>query len=68
MNALEFIKTFGWEEAEQVALKAGTNRAYFSQIAYGHRNAGTRLAQRLVKESGDRLDLLSLMTATEDAA
>lgn len=68
MNAKQFIETYGWKRAEKVALKAGTNRAYFSQIACGHRNASLPLAERLVKASGGELDLISLMKSTKDRA
>ncbi len=63
MNAREYIDTFGWEEAERVAKAAGTNRAYFSQIANGHRNASVPLAQKLVDASAGRLDFMSLVNA-----
>lgn len=63
MDAHEYIQTHGWPKAEAVAVAAGTNRAYFSQIAHGHRNASLDLAERLVEESGGELDLLKLMTA-----
>ena len=66
MNAREFIDEFGADEAERVAIAAGTNMAYFRQIANGHRNAGFGLAQRLVGASDERLDLLALLGATDD--
>ncbi len=65
MNAKQFLETYGWERAEEVAIAAGTNRAYFSHIAHGHRNASLALAERLVKASGGELDLLALMKATQ---
>lgn len=64
MNAKQFIDEYGWAEAEQVASKAGTNRAYLSQIAHGHRNASALLAERLVLASSGRLDFKSLVMAT----
>ena len=63
MNAKEFLSEFGTDEARAVAEKAGTNYAYFSQIAYGHRRPSVELAERLVKASGDRLDFTSLLTS-----
>ena len=65
MNAKQFIDQFGRAEAERVAIAAGTNRVYFYQIANGFRNASTKLALRLHEESGHRLDVMSLMTATD---
>lgn len=63
MDGKTFIDEYGWAEAERVANDAGTNRAYFSQIANGHRNASLALAERLVAASGGRLDLMALMKA-----
>lgn len=70
MNAKQFLETYGWTRAEKVAIAAGTNRAYFSHIARGHRNASLDLAERLVDASDGELDLLSLMKAkrTRDGA
>lgn len=65
MDARDFIDQYGWPEAERVAEAAGTNRAYFSQIANGHRNASLQLAERLVAASASRLDLLALMKARQ---
>lgn len=70
MDALEFLTSHGKATAEAVARDAGTNFAYFSQLAYGHRRPSVDLAQRLVAASAAhvqdaerRLDLLSLLTA-----
>jgi fibrillarin-like rRNA methylase len=70
MDALTFLKKHGRQTAANVAVSAGTNMAYFSQIAYGHRRASVELAHRLVAASEqlipvaeDRLDLLSLLQA-----
>lgn len=67
MDAKKFIETFGWPEAEKIANKAGTNKAYLSQIAYGHRKASYALALKLVKASKGRLDLMSLINTSERA-
>lgn len=70
MDALEFLSRHGKTVAEAVAKDAGTNFAYFSQIAYGHRRPSVDLAKRLVAacaahvdDEAARLDLLSLLTA-----
>ena len=63
MDAKTFIATFGVAEATRVAVAAKTNYAYFSQIAYGHRRPSVNLANRLVKESGDRLDFVMLLNS-----
>lgn len=74
MDALDFLNRHGRAVAEQVAKDAGTNFAYFSQIAYGHRRPSVDLAKRLVLASATwvdeepaRLDLLALLTAPSAA-
>lgn len=68
MNGKEFIDTFGVTEATRVAEDAGTNYAYFSQIAYGHKCPSGELAVRLVESSNDRLDLKALLTSRANSA
>lgn len=68
LSPRQFVDQFGWPEAERVALEAGTNRAYFSQLAGGHRCAGYALACRLVDASGGRLSLTALMDTRGDRA
>ncbi|WP_349609095.1 transcriptional regulator [Cupriavidus sp. DF5525] len=75
MDAKTFLKQFGSEEAARVSEVAGTNYAYFSQIAHGHRRPSVKLAQRLVLASEGKLDFVSLLqskdhktTAAESAA
>lgn len=62
MNAREFVDKFGWEEAERVALLAGTTRAYFAQLAGGHRRPRLSLAEQLSIASDGRLAVLDLLT------
>ena len=64
MDAKTFIQEKGWGVCEQVAKAAGTNRAYFSQIAHGHKNASVELAGKLVKASDGELDFFSLVYST----
>lgn len=64
MNAKQFLESFGKSEAERVAVEAGSNYAYFSQIAYGHRRPSPDLAERLVKASDNRMDFVALLTKT----
>lgn len=68
MDALSFLEKHGKEVAERVAKAAGTNYAYFSQIAYGHRRPSPDLARELVDASAeaapnteDQLDFDSLL-------
>lgn len=61
MTPNAFIATYGKDEAERVALAAKTNYAYFSQIAYGHRNASRDLAERLAVESAGRMTELEIL-------
>ena len=67
MNVKQFVELVGWAEAERVAIAAGTNRAYLSQLAGGHRNPSTDMALRLVKASDGRMDLVALLTANRQS-
>jgi DNA-binding transcriptional regulator YdaS (Cro superfamily) len=60
MDALTFYKSRNEAEVAAVCEKASTNLAYFRQIAYGHRRASPKLAQRLVKASNGELTLQAL--------
>lgn len=75
MDALAFLEKHGRDMAERVAKRAGTNWAYYSQIAHGHRRSSVDLAHRLVaasaaevSEAGDCLDLVSLLPPKERVA
>ena len=75
MNALAFIEKHGREAATAVAEAAGSNFAYFSQIAHGHRRPSVDLAEKLVTASAekfpnaeDQLDFVSLMKSKAKAA
>lgn len=68
MDAHTFKDEFGKAECEAVAAAAGTNYAYFKQIAAGDRRPSIELAERLVAASGGRLDLLMLLTSKKTAA
>lgn len=68
MDAHAFLEKHGRRTAEKVAKAAGTNYAYFNQIAYGHRRPSPELARKLVKaservvpEEAARLDLEGLL-------
>jgi len=65
MDALTFLERFGKAESEAVATAAGTNYAYFSQIAYGHRTPSAKLAKALVDASKGRLDFQALLLGIE---
>lgn len=67
MDAREFLKTFGPEEAEAVCKRAGTNMAYFRQLAGGFRSPSAKLARRLAEESANRMDEMSLLYPPESA-
>lgn len=67
MDAQTFKEQFGKEECESIAASAGTNYAYFHQIATGVRRPSVELAERLVEASGNRLDLLSLLRSKSAA-
>ena len=68
MDAKTFLEVNGKAEAEAVATRAGTNYAYFSQIAYGHRKPSARLAQALVDASDGRLDFKQLLLGPAPAS
>lgn len=75
MHALAFIEKHGKDAAKEVAEAAGTNLAYFSQIAHGHRRPSVDLAEGLVAASvakypnaEDQLDFVSLMKSKARAA
>lgn len=61
MDARTFLDEVGPDQAEQVCARAGTNMAYFRQIANGHRRPSAELAKRLADESGQRMDVMSLL-------
>jgi hypothetical protein len=68
MDAKTFFDTYGRDECKAVATAAGTNYAYFYQLVTGYRErCSVDLAQRLVKASDSRLDLLALLGANEAA-
>ncbi|EYS89482.1 hypothetical protein CF68_33170 [Cupriavidus sp. SK-4] len=68
MDAKTFLKQFGAEEAARVSEAAGTNYAYFSQIAHGHRRPSVRLTERLVVASEGKLDFVSLLQSKDHQA
>lgn len=75
MDAKAFLEKHGKPTAERVAIRAGSNYAYYSQIAYGHRRPSVDLARKLVASSevevpdpSARLDFEALLVARERAA
>lgn len=75
MEAGAFLEKHGKDIAQRVAKLAGTNYAYFSQIATGHRRPSPDLARRLVSASAavvrspkDQLDFDSLLPSKREAA
>lgn len=65
VDALEFLRSVGSAEAARVAEQAGTNFAYFRQIAHGHRRPSVDLAQRLVEASGQQLEFTKLLLSSK---
>lgn len=57
MNLKTYIETYGTGKAKTVAKAAGTNYAYLSQVAYGHRKASAMLAQRISKLTDNEVKL-----------
>lgn len=75
MDASTFLGKHGKEVAAKVAKLAGTNYAYFSQIANSHRRPSPDLARKLVAASAgvvrnprDQLDFESLLPPKRIAA
>lgn len=75
MDAFAFLEKHGKHVTTTVAEMAGTNWAYFSQIAYGHRRPSVDLAEKLVAASAqlvdnplEQLDLVALLRAKRAAA
>ncbi len=68
MDAKTFLDTYGREEAERVAVAAGTNFAYFYQIALGHRRPSVKLAVKLEHASDGRMTFTELLLPKAKAA
>lgn len=68
MNAKQYLDKYGRERAAEVAEKAGTNIAYFSQIAHGHRSPSRKLALRLEDASSHEMTFIELMMPAEKEA
>ena len=61
MDANEFLVRYGSDRAGVVAKKAGTNLAYFKQIAKGIRYPSAKLAHRLVEASSQEMGFAALL-------
>lgn len=48
MTLIEYLRQFG---SKDLAIKVGTSRAYLSQIAHAHRQAGPKMAIRIEEAS-----------------
>jgi DNA-binding transcriptional regulator YdaS (Cro superfamily) len=55
MKLIEYLRKFG---SKELAIKVGTSRAYLSQIAHAHRQAGPQMALR-IEEASDGLVTVS---------
>lgn len=60
MNAREYHDTHDKAALEELCAAAGTNYAYWRQIAYGHRKPSWKMAQRLAKASKWEMTVLDL--------
>lgn len=67
MTALQFLKKYGKEESERVAIEAGTNFVYFYQIARGFRRPSVNLAERLEVASKKKMKFEELLRAVKVA-
>lgn len=66
MDARTYLRETPREEVEAMCRRAGTKYSWFYQVALGHGNFHVKTAQRVVAESGNKIDLLSLIQATPD--
>lgn len=67
VNAREYHDTHDKAAIEEMCAAAGTNYAYWRQIAYGHRKPSWQMAQRLAKASGGQLTVRELRPDIHDA-
>ena len=67
MTALQFLKKYGKDEAERVAIEAGTNFVYFYQIARGFRRPSVNLAERLEVASKKKMKFEELLRVAKVA-
>lgn len=63
MDTRGYLDKYGRDKAREIAEAAGTNLAYFEQLACGFRRPSYELAERLCAASQGELDTPSLMTA-----
>lgn len=63
MDARGYLDKYGRDKAREIAESAGTNLAYFEQLACGFRRPSYELAEKLVAASSGEMDTPSLMTA-----
>lgn len=63
MDARAYLDKHGRVKSAEVAQAAGTNLAYFEQLACGFRRPSYELAQELVAASDGEMDVDSLMQA-----
>ena len=57
MDARHYYQTTPTEQVKAMCERAGTNIAYFRQIAYGHRRPSPKLARRFHQASNGQLEL-----------
>jgi len=67
VNARQYHHAHETEEIEAMCEDAGTNYAYWRQIAYGHRQPSWQMAQRLAKASGYAMTTRELRPDIHDA-
>jgi hypothetical protein len=65
MNAKEFLVSTPKDRLLAVLQQAGTNLAYFRQIAYGHRLPSRDMAARLERASEGKLSRMQLLYPTD---
>lgn len=68
MNPLEYYKSHDREHLKRVADCAGTNLAYFEQLARGYRNPSLKLAKRLVVATNREVPLEEWLPDLKDSA
>lgn len=61
MTPLEYLHKKPKQEIEQMARNAGSNYAYFEQIARGHRTPSIKKAIEFVKHSENQMTMSELL-------
>lgn len=68
MSPYEYYKSHDRAVIQAVAKRAGTNLAYFEQLARGYRSPSIKLAKRLVLATDHQVPLIEWLPDLKDSA